>query len=96
MAQYGILANFLLEEGHGRMGLSPLKSEDWERMRHFTKFLALFKKVNVRIFASNTVATNLYFEELAKIHMHMGNYAANEIFFLAEMTKIMQMKYNKY
>ena len=65
-------------------------------MRHFTKFLALFHEVTVRISASNTVTANLFFAELTKIHMHLGKYAASGDLFLADMAKRMQMKYNKY
>jgi hypothetical protein len=96
LAEDGILISFLREEGHGRKGLGPPGFEDWERVRHFTKFLALFYEVTVRISASKTVTVNLFFAELAKIHMHLGKYAASGDLFLADMAKRMQMKYNKY
>ena len=65
-------------------------------MRHFTKFLALFHEVTVRISASNTVTANLFFAELTKIHMHLGKYTTSGDLLLADMEKRMQMRYNKY
>lgn len=60
------------------------------------KFLKLFYEVNLRISASNTCTSSLYYEELEKIRMHWTKFVMIGDSLLDDMTKRMQTKYDKY
>jgi hypothetical protein len=87
---------YLGEEGHGRRGLGPPTLEDWEHIRHFVKFLKLFYEVTVRMSGSNVSTTNVYLEELAKIHSHLDKYSSSNDTLLKEIASRMKTKYDKY
>jgi hypothetical protein len=61
----------LFEEKNEKKGLRPHTFTDWERIRIFLKFLKLCYDVTMRLLGSLYVTSNMYFQEICDIQMHL-------------------------
>ncbi|WOH00644.1 hypothetical protein DCAR_0520015 [Daucus carota subsp. sativus] len=74
----------------------PPSENDFEIARNFLKFLKLFYRVTEKISGSKYVTSNLFFDELVKMHVKIGNMCFSEHARYLEMAKRMKAKYDKY
>jgi hypothetical protein len=74
-------------------GLGSLTCANWNRIRIFLK---LFYDATLRISGSLYCTSNIYFQEICSIQMHLQEYIDNGNYVLSSMVEKMMMKYNKY
>ncbi|XP_059451427.1 zinc finger BED domain-containing protein RICESLEEPER 2-like [Corylus avellana] len=86
----------LNEEKNEKEGLGPPTCVDWNRIRIFLKFLKLFYDATMRLSGSLYCTSNMYFQEVCGIQMHLQEYINSDDFVLSSMAERMMMKYNKY
>jgi hypothetical protein len=80
----------------GKKGLGPHTFDDWHRIRIFLKFLKVFYDATLRLSGSLYVTSNMYFQEICGIQMHLDEYNENGDHVLSAMSKKMKTKFNKY
>jgi hypothetical protein len=86
----------LSEEKQGKKGLGPPTFDDWHRIRIFLKFLKVFYDATLRLSGSLYVTSNMYFQEICGIQMHLDEYNENDDHVLSAMSEKMKTKFNKY
>ncbi|XP_062145383.1 zinc finger BED domain-containing protein RICESLEEPER 1-like [Alnus glutinosa] len=86
----------LTEEKNAKKGLGPSNYDDWDRIRTFLKFLKLFYDATLRLSRSLYVTSNMYWQEIRGIQMHIQSYCDSSDYVLSSMAERMMMKYNKY
>jgi hypothetical protein len=69
---------------------------DWNRIKIFLKFFKLFYDATMRISRSLYCTSNMYFQEMCGIQMHLQDYIDNDDHVLNSMEEKMMEKYNKY
>jgi hypothetical protein len=86
----------LNEEKNVKDGLRPPTFFDWNRIKIFLKFLKLFYDAIMRILGSLYCTSNMYFQEICEIQMHLQEYIDNGDHVLSSIAERMMEKYNKY
>jgi hypothetical protein len=86
----------LNEEKNEKEGLGPPRFVDWNRIRIFLKFLKLFYDATMRLSGSLYCTSNMYFQEICGIQMHLQEYIDSGDSVLSAMAERMMLKYNKY
>ncbi|XP_059431483.1 zinc finger BED domain-containing protein RICESLEEPER 2-like [Corylus avellana] len=86
----------LTEEKNEKNDLAPPTCADWSRIKIFLKFLKLFYDATIRILGSLYCTSNMYFQEICGIQMHLQEYIDNGDYVWSAMAEKMMTKYNKY
>ncbi|KAK1367911.1 hypothetical protein POM88_034003 [Heracleum sosnowskyi] len=76
--------------------VGPPGMDDWENARYFLQFLKVFYKVTVKIYGSKYLTSNLFFNELVKMHVNIGKMCSSRDPKCCNMAKRMKEKYDKY
>jgi hypothetical protein len=92
----GHIISTFYEENNEKNSLGPLTFAEWECFRIFPKFLRLFYDATMRLSRSLYVTSNVYFQEICGIQMHLQAYSENGDYVLTVMLEKMMTKYNKY
>ena len=64
----------LTKEKNEKNGLGPPTCVDWNRIRIFLKFLKLFYDATMRLSGSLYCTSNMYFQEICGIQIHLQEY----------------------
>jgi hypothetical protein len=86
----------LNEEKNKKEGLGLPRFADWNRIRIFLKFLKFFCDATMRFLGSLYCTSNMYFQEICGIQMHLQEYIDSDDSVLSAMAERMMLKYNKY
>jgi hypothetical protein len=65
---------------------------DWHRIRIFLKFLKLFYDATIRLSGSLYCISNMYFQEICGIQMHLQEYIDSGDLVLSAMAERMMLK----
>lgn len=74
---------------------SPQKT-DWDSARYFIEFLKVFYKVTMKISGSRYLTSNLFFNELVKMHLNIEKMCSSGDSRCCDMARRMKEKYDKY
>jgi hypothetical protein len=86
----------LTEEKNAKKGLGPPNYDNWDRIRTFLKIFKLFYDATLQLSGSLYLTSNMYWQEICDIQMHIQLYRDSGDYVLSSMAERMMMKYNKY
>ncbi|XP_060182335.1 zinc finger BED domain-containing protein RICESLEEPER 2-like [Lycium barbarum] len=87
------LSTHVLEDGSV---VGPLQSDDWVNVRNAIKFLKRFHEVTVKVSGSHYVTSNVHFEDICDLDVHLKVCLSSEDLNLSKMAERMREKFKKY
>lgn len=71
-------------------------NEEWEKGKKICECLKLFSDVTKRFSGTKYPTANFYFFEIWKIRVKLGEWKLSNVDYIAEMTSLMNIKFEKY
>lgn len=76
--------------------IGPPQKNDWDNAGYFIEFLKVFYKVTMKISGSRYLTSNLFFNELVKMHVNIEKMCSSGDPRCCDMARRMKEKYDKY
>ncbi|KAK6137046.1 hypothetical protein DH2020_029210 [Rehmannia glutinosa] len=80
----------------GNKIIGPPMEIDWMNARNFVKFLKIFYHVTLKFSGSSYITSNVFFRELATVHVGLSNMISKGDYGMVSMAIRMKEKFNKY